>query len=40
MSIFMDNVKFIEEYNNREDTKMTLALNEYADLVRTQLKPF
>lgn len=29
----MDNLKFIEEYNAREDTTMTLAVNEYSDLV-------
>jgi hypothetical protein len=32
--IFMDNIKFIEEYNAREDTMMTLGTNEYADLVK------
>ena len=33
----MDNVKFVDEYNNRKDTKMTLGLNEYADLVRSRI---
>lgn len=38
MSIFMDNVKFVDEYNNRKDTKMTLGLNEYADLTHEEFK--
>ena len=32
----MDNTKFIEEYNAREDTTMTLGTNEYSDLVRNK----
>ena len=38
MEIFMDNVKFIEEYNAREDTTMTLGLNEYADLTHEEFR--
>ena len=34
MQVFMDNMKFIEEYNAREDTTMTLGTNEFSDLVR------
>ena len=36
MDIFMDNVKFIEEYNAREDTTMTLGLNSFSDLVKNK----
>jgi len=36
--IFMDNMKFIEEYNAREDTIMTLGTNEYADLTHEEFR--
>ena len=32
--IFVDNMKFIAEYNAREDTTMELGNTEYSDLVR------
>ena len=34
MEIFMNNVKYIEEFNSREDRTMTLGLNHFADMVR------
>jgi len=36
--IFMDNMKFIEEYNAREDTTMTLGTNEFADLTHEEFR--
>jgi hypothetical protein len=33
MAIFMDNLKYIEDFNARENRTMTLALNHFADLV-------
>lgn len=38
MSIFMDNQKFIEEYNSREDTTMTLGLTSFADMTHEEFK--
>jgi len=36
--VFMDNMKFIEEYNAREDTTMTLGTNEFADLTHEEFR--
>ena len=33
MEIFMNNLKYIEEFNARADRTMTLGLNRFADLV-------
>lgn len=38
MQIFMDNLKFIEEYNARKDTSMTLGLNAYSDLTHEEFR--
>ena len=35
MKIFMDNLKYIEEFNARKDRTMTLGLNAFSDLVRS-----
>ena len=33
MKIFMDNLKYIEDFNARENRTMTLGLNAFSDLV-------
>lgn len=38
MSIFMDNVKFIEEFNARENRTMTLGLNHFADMTNEEFR--
>lgn len=38
MKIFMDNMKFINEYNARQDTKMTLGLNQYSDMTHEEFR--
>ena len=40
MEIFMNNLKYIEEFNTRKDRTMTLGLNKFADLVWTINIPF
>ena len=34
MDIFMNNVKYIEEFNSHKNRTMTLGLNHFADMVR------
>ena len=34
MEIFINNVKYIEEFNSHKNRTMTLGLNKFADMVR------
>jgi len=38
MEIFMENLKFIEEFNSRKDRTMTLGLNKFADLTNEEFR--
>lgn len=38
MEIFMNNLKFIEEFNTRKDRTMTLGLNKFADLTNEEFR--
>jgi len=38
MAIFMDNLKYIEDFNAKESRTMTLALNHFADLTNEEFR--
>lgn len=38
LSVWMDNAKYVDEYNRRQDTTMTLKLNAYSDLTHEEFR--
>jgi len=38
LAVWMDNAKFVDEYNRRQDTTMTLKLNAHSDLTHEEFR--
>lgn len=38
LAVWMDNAKFVDQYNRRQDTTMTLKLNAYSDLTHEEFR--